>query len=69
MNSKVFSITLDNDSAMTELTPHLVPYVTSSAIASGLLHQRCACHIINLIVKSGLKRIKEKLKDFRRAVS
>jgi hypothetical protein len=73
MNSKVFSITLDNASAnasaMTELTPHLVPYVTGSAIASGLLHQRCACHIINLIVKSGLKCIKEKLENFHRAIS
>jgi hypothetical protein len=69
MNSKVFSITLDNASAMTELTPHSVPYFTGSAIASGLLHQRCACHIINLIVKSGLKRIKEKLEDFCKAIS
>jgi hypothetical protein len=73
MNSKVFSITFDNASAnafaMTELIPHLVPYVTSSAIASSLLHQRCACHIINLIVKSGLKCIKEKLEDFHTAIS
>jgi hypothetical protein len=38
MISKVFSITLDNASAMTELTPHLVPYVTGPAIASVLLH-------------------------------
>jgi hypothetical protein len=36
---------------------------------SGLLHQRCACHIINLIVKSRLKHIKEKLEDFCRAIS
>jgi hypothetical protein len=46
MNFKVFSITLDNAStnasAMIELTPNLVPYVTGFAIASGLLHQRCA---------------------------
>jgi hypothetical protein len=28
------------------------------------MHQCYACHIINLIVKSGLKRIKEKLEDF-----
>jgi hypothetical protein len=72
MISKVFSITLDNasanSSAMTELTPNLVPYIPGSAIPSGLLHQRCACHIINLIVKSGLKRIKEKLEDFCKAI-
>jgi hypothetical protein len=68
MDYKVFSITLDNASAnayaMIELTPNLVPYVTGYAIAYGLLHQRCACHIINLIVKSGLKCIREKLVDF-----
>jgi hypothetical protein len=73
MSSKVFSITLDNASAnafaMTELVPHLVPYVTFSLTAAGLMHQRCACNIINLIVKSGLKRIKYQLKDFRRAIS
>jgi hypothetical protein len=54
---------------MTELTPKLVPYVRGSANAAGLMHQHCACHIINLIVKSGLKRIKVKLEDFRRAIS
>jgi hypothetical protein len=43
--------------------------MTGSTIASGLLHQRCACHIINLIVKSGLKRTKEKLEDFCKAIS
>jgi hypothetical protein len=73
MNFKVFSITLDdastNASAMIELTPNLVPYVTGFAIASGLLHQRCAWHIINLIVNSRLKRIKEKLEDFHKAIS
>ena len=35
----------------------------------GFLHQRCACHIINLIVKSGLKRIKLYLEAFRTAIS
>jgi hypothetical protein len=73
MSSKVFSITLDNAStnacAMTELVPHLVPYVTCSLTAAGLMHQRCACHIINLIVKSRPKRIKDQLEDFRRAIS
>jgi hypothetical protein len=33
------------------------------------LHQRCACHIINLIVKSALKRLKTYLEDFRTAIS
>jgi hypothetical protein len=73
MTSKVFSITLDNASAnacaLTQLVPQLVSYVTCSLTASGLLHQCCACHIINLIVKCGMKHIKEKIEDFRRAIS
>jgi hypothetical protein len=51
---KVFPIILDNAfakastnaSAMTDLRS----YVFGSANTSGLLHQLCACHIINLIV-------------------
>jgi hypothetical protein len=75
MTSKVISITLDNASAstnacaLTQLVPQLVPYVTCSLTASDLLHQRCAYFIINLIVKCGLKRIKEALEDFHRAIS
>jgi hypothetical protein len=46
-----------------------VTYVTCSLTAFGLLYQCCACHIINLIDKCGLKHIKEKLEDFRRAIS
>ncbi|WVZ92646.1 hypothetical protein U9M48_038693 [Paspalum notatum var. saurae] len=34
-----------------------------------LLHQRCAYHIINLIVKCGLKRLKAYLDDFRTAIN
>ena len=33
------------------------------------MHQRCACHIINLIVKSGLKRLKHVTEDFRTAIN
>jgi hypothetical protein len=54
---------------MNELVPHLVPYVTCSLTIADLMHQRCACHIINLIVKSGLKLIKDQLEDFCRAIS
>jgi hypothetical protein len=49
---------------MTELTKKLVSYVCGSANTAGLMHQHCACHIINLIIKFGLKHIKEKLEDF-----
>jgi hypothetical protein len=66
--TKVLYVTLDNAyanaSAMDYLTPSLSSYVRAT-----LLHQRCACHIINLIVKSGLKRLKMYLEDFRIAIS
>ena len=35
----------------------------------GLLHQCCTWHIINLIVKSGLKKIKSYLEAFRTEIS
>jgi hypothetical protein len=37
----------------------------SSYVGSTLLHQCCACHIINLIVKSGLKCLEIYSEDFR----
>jgi hypothetical protein len=65
---KVFSITLDNASANTNAMNILTPQF-SRYVGSLFLHQRCACHIINLIVKSGLKRLKPYLEDFRTVVS
>jgi hypothetical protein len=68
LNDKIFSFTLDNASAnasaMTFLTPTFSGYV-----GSVFLHQRCACHIINLIVKSGLKCLKPYIEAFRTAIS
>jgi len=68
---KVFSVTLDNASsnakAMNTLTSMFAGYLgpdpspepsDPSKRKYSLVHQRCACHIINLIVKSGLKRFK-----------
>ena len=33
------------------------------------MHHCCACHIINLIVKSGLKRLKPYTEDFRTTIN
>jgi len=79
---KVFSVTLDNASsnakAMETLTPMFAGYlgpdptpepVDPSKRKYSLVHQRCACHIINLIVKSGLKRLKPYTEDFRTAIN
>ena len=80
MIDKVFSVTLDNASsnstAMLTLSPMLAGYLgadvdptdTSNKTYS-VLHQRCACHIINLIVKCGLKRLKDYLDVFRTAIN
>jgi hypothetical protein len=68
LTDKIFSFTLDsalaNASAMTFLTPKFSGYAGSI-----FLHQRCACHIINLIVKSGLKHLKPYIEAFRTAIS
>jgi hypothetical protein len=79
MIDKVFSVTLDNASsnskAMETLIPMFAAYLGAdpspdpSRIEYCLVHQRCACHIINLIVKSGLKRFKPYLEDIRIAIN
>jgi hypothetical protein len=79
LSDKIFAITLDNASsnqtAMHYLKPLFSGYlgaltdVDEDELSSILLHQRCACHIINLIVKSGLKRVKHYLEDFRAAIN
>ncbi|XP_066375043.1 zinc finger BED domain-containing protein RICESLEEPER 1-like [Miscanthus floridulus] len=78
----VFSITLDNVSsnakAMETLTPMFAGYLGSepaptpsdpNKVKYHLVHQHCACHIINLIVKFGLKRFKPYTEDFRTAIN
>ena len=79
---KIFSVTLDNASskakAMNTLTPLFAGYLgpdpspdplDPSNRKYNLVHQRCACHIINLIVKSGIKRLKPYTEDFRTVIN
>jgi hypothetical protein len=78
---KIMAITLDNASsntkAMETLNPMFVGFLGSEPAPTDkdpnarkyhLIHQHYACHIINLIVKPGLKRIKSYLEDFRIAI-
>ena len=81
---KVFAVTLDNASsnvsAMRMLRPILSKYLgldvpsedprhPESAVTTMFLHQRCACHIINLIVEEALDYLKPLLEVFRTAIS
>ncbi|BAH93429.1 Os06g0258800 [Oryza sativa Japonica Group] len=68
LTDKVFSITLDNASSNTKAMDFLKPKL-SAYVGDLYLHQRCACHIINLIVKAGLEVFKPMLQDFRTAIS
>ena len=65
---KVFSITLDNASANTSAMNTLTP-IFSIYVASFLMHQRCACHIINLIAKCAIKRCKKEVEIIGIAIS
>ena len=79
---ETFAITLDNASANTRafeiLQPCLFGYMGSYPTPTReephkvnylLVHQRCTCHIINLIVKTGLKRINPYLEVFRTVIN
>jgi hypothetical protein len=82
ITNKIFAIVLDNASsnktAMDVLKPlfsgyigNLIPLPSRNEydLSAIFLHQRCACHIINLIVKSFLKRLQPYLEDFRTAIT
>jgi hypothetical protein len=81
---KIFAITLynasSNSSAMDILSPIFSGYILAALPPDAtedevkeerslFMHQRCACHIINLIIKSGMKRLKPYIEDFRTAIS
>ena len=68
LSDKIFAITLDNASSNSRAMESLAP-ILSGYMGTTFLHQRCACHIINLIVKSGLKHLQVYLNDFRTAIS
>ena len=61
----IISITLDNASANVKA----ISYFEQAFVPQNggqIFHQKCACHVINLIVKSGLKVLNgpiEKIRD------
>ncbi|WVZ77162.1 hypothetical protein U9M48_025060 [Paspalum notatum var. saurae] len=82
ITDKIFAIVLGNASsnktAMDVLKHVFSGYIGSlmpkrarneDDLAVVFLHQHCACHIINLIIKSCLKRLLPYLEDFRTAIT
>jgi hypothetical protein len=81
LTDKIFAITLENASsnktAMSNLIPLFSGYLGISDYELDdtrnmfciLLHQHCACHIINLIIKFGLKWLNSCVNDFRIAIT
>nr|AAK52130.1 putative transposase [Oryza sativa Japonica Group]AAK55483.1 hypothetical protein OSJNBa0015K03.10 [Oryza sativa Japonica Group]ABF96458.1 transposase, putative [Oryza sativa Japonica Group] len=68
LQSRVVSITLDNASANTTAMMILESNL-QSYIGGYVIHQRCICHIINLIVQAGFTVISNLLNKIRQAVS
>jgi hypothetical protein len=67
VSEKVLSITFDNHSANTGTIPMFESSLPPTR-AGILLHVRCACHILNLVVQDGLKHIEPQLQKIRAAV-
>ncbi|CAA0824225.1 Unknown protein [Striga hermonthica] len=70
--SKVFTVTVDNassnDVAVEYLKKQLQKHDSDSLMLDENLHMRCACHIINLIVKDGMKELVDSIEAIRNCV-
>nr|AAP53852.1 hAT family dimerisation domain containing protein [Oryza sativa Japonica Group] len=67
LQSRVVSITLDNASANTTAMSILEPDLRSY-VGGFVIHQRCICHVINLIVQPGMIVLDKLLNKIRRSV-
>ena len=59
LQNRVIAFTMDNASSNDRAIDILRPLVSGSH--DSLLHLRCACNIINLVVKASLKEIEDKI--------
>ncbi|KAF7133375.1 hypothetical protein RHSIM_Rhsim09G0159100 [Rhododendron simsii] len=64
---KVYSITFDNHSANTATLPLFIRNLTTPYFGE-LLHLRCVCHVMNLVVQDGLTYIAPQISKIRNAV-
>ena len=67
LENKVFAITVDNASNNTTAMDDIRPILSGYASVH-LFHQRCACHIINLIAKCALKHLAEPIEKIRSGI-
>ncbi|CAM8968887.1 unnamed protein product [Rhodiola kirilowii] len=68
---KVFSITIDNDSENEGAVAHMKKKLERQGnlvLGGEYLHLRCACHILNLIVKDGLGELEKAIEGIRTCV-
>ncbi|KAL6564576.1 hypothetical protein OROMI_016026 [Orobanche minor] len=68
---KLFSIVVDNASSNDTAIDYLKKRMKSEStllFEGKYLHLRCACHILNLIVKDGLKELNASIKSIRNVV-
>ncbi|KAK0574519.1 hypothetical protein LWI29_024902 [Acer saccharum] len=68
ITNRILSITLDNVSVNTS---SIALFVDRNIPQDGgyFFHQRCACHIINLVVQAGLKKVSDRVDRIRDAIS
>ena len=64
---KILSITLDNASANTTAIEILTPQL-QSYIKGYIIHHRCVCHIINLVIQDGITVANKFLNNIRAAI-
>ena len=66
--NRIISITFDNATSNTNAIK-LIQKLVCSYTRGVLLYQRCACHIINLIVKSGIEILSIYIENVRNVIA
>jgi hypothetical protein len=67
LDEKLSAVTLDNCTTNDAVIPYLVRNIGKEKLINGenLLHMRCSAHILNLIVKEGLEKLKGAIENIR----
>uniref|UniRef100_A0A803N1H5 BED-type domain-containing protein n=1 Tax=Chenopodium quinoa TaxID=63459 RepID=A0A803N1H5_CHEQI len=69
IEDRLFSLTVDNASSNDVAVGYLKIHFHDKLVLEGsFFHMRCACHVLNLIVKDGLSSVKSSIARIRAAV-